>query len=161
MSFVWCEVLLQLPFFFVAAYAYAAGAAGARAAAGLQQGRLRAVAASRARPAMAGAGGGQCGCTQAGALLAWHSSIHSNTQVSHTRTRRAGKSWIRIPVIMYGVHAATTVIPMLAEFQASDNPQKASLLAMYGAYAAIPMLLALNMAASQVPFPAARKKKTA
>lgn len=27
-----------------------------------------------------------------------------------------GKSWIRIPAIMYGVHAATTVLPMLAEF---------------------------------------------
>jgi hypothetical protein len=25
-AFVWCEVLVQLPFFFVAAYAYAAGA---------------------------------------------------------------------------------------------------------------------------------------
>ena len=31
---------------------------------------------------------------------------------------------------------------------------------MYGAYAVIPMLLALNMAVCRVPFPAAKKKKT-
>jgi hypothetical protein len=65
---------------------------------------------------------------------------------------------------MYGVHAATTVLPMLAEFQygaGAGNPQKGALLAMYGAYAAVPMLLALNMVFSQVPFPAAKKKKAA
>lgn len=35
------------------------------------------------------------------------------------------------------------------------------LLAMYGAYALVPMLLALNMAVCRVPFPAAKKKKAA
>jgi hypothetical protein len=66
---------------------------------------------------------------------------------------------------MYGVHAATTVLPMLAEFAYSEegrtNPKRTELLAIYGAYAVIPMLLALNMAASRVPFPAAKKKKAA
>jgi hypothetical protein len=66
---------------------------------------------------------------------------------------------------MYGVHAATTVLPMLAEFayspEGAANPQRGALLAIYGAYAVIPMLLALNMAVSRVPFPAAKKKKTA
>ncbi|KAI8470014.1 MAG: transmembrane protein 6/97 [Monoraphidium minutum] len=99
-TFVWCEVCLQLPFFFIAAYAYI-----------------------------------------------------------------AGRSWIRIPAIMYGVHAATTVLPMLAEFayspEGAANPKKQVLLAMYGAYAVVPMLLALNMALCRVPFPAAKKKKTA
>ncbi|GBF96209.1 hypothetical protein Rsub_08754 [Raphidocelis subcapitata] len=98
-TFVWCEVCLQLPFFFLAIYAYT-----------------------------------------------------------------FGRSWIRIPAIMYGVHAATTVLPMLAEFHhggGAANPQKGALLAMYGAYAAVPMLLALDMAVSRVPFPAAKKKKAA
>ena len=71
---------------------------------------------------------------------------------------------MRIPTIMYGVHAATTVLPMLAEFQlgaGAANPKKGALLAMYGAYAAVPMLLALDMAMRRVPFPAAKKKKVA
>ncbi|KIZ02554.1 Transmembrane protein 97 [Monoraphidium neglectum] len=98
-TFVWCEVCIQLPFFLIATYAYI-----------------------------------------------------------------AGKSWIRIPAIMYGVHAATTVLPMLAEFHLASHitaAQKQALIAMYGAYAVIPMLLALNMALCRVPFPAAKKKKTA
>lgn len=99
-AFVWCEVLLQLPFFFVAAYAYA-----------------------------------------------------------------KGKAWIRTPAIMYGVHAATTVVPMLAEFHHGDggraaaNPQRALLLAMYGAYLVVPLALALDMALRREPFPAAGASK--
>jgi hypothetical protein len=63
---------------------------------------------------------------------------------------------------MYGVHAATTVVPMLAEFYADKaNPKRGELMAMYGAYFVVPLLLALDMAARRVPFPAARKKKTA
>lgn len=65
---------------------------------------------------------------------------------------------------MYGVHAATTVVPMLADFyygQGRDNPQKELLCAIYGAYLVFPLLIALTMAFSRIPFPAERKKKVA
>lgn len=100
-SLVWCELLLQLPFFFVAAYAFV-----------------------------------------------------------------AGKSWIRAPAIMYGAHAATTLVPILAEIAFSEqgraNPKRAELLAIYGAYLAVPLAIALSMASARVPFPSpGRKKKVA
>ena len=70
-----------------------------------------------------------------------------------------------MPAIMYGVHAATTVVPMLAEFwagtEAAANPARATLCAIYGAYLIIPLLIALDMAARRIPFPAQRKKKVA
>jgi hypothetical protein len=99
-SLVWCELLLQLPFFFVAAYAFV-----------------------------------------------------------------AGKNWIRAPAIMYGAHAATTLVPILAELALSDlgkrNPQRGQLLMIYGAYLAVPLAIAVSMAASRIPFPSERKKKVA
>ena len=76
----------------------------------------------------------------------------------------AGCNWIRIPAIMYGVHAATTVIPMLADFyygQGKHNPQKELLCAIYGTYLVFPLLIALTMAFSRIPFPAEKKKKVA
>ena len=76
----------------------------------------------------------------------------------------AGCNWIRIPAIMYGVHAATTVVPMLADFYmgaGKSNPHKEVLLAMYGAYFVLPLLIALTMAFSRIPFPAEKKKKVA
>jgi ABC-type phosphate transport system permease subunit len=76
----------------------------------------------------------------------------------------AGCNWIRIPTIMYGVHAATTVVPMLADFyygQGRHNPQKELLCAIYGTYLVFPLLIALTMAFSRIPFPAEKKKKVA
>jgi ABC-type phosphate transport system permease subunit len=76
----------------------------------------------------------------------------------------AGRNWIRIPTIMYGVHAATTVVPMLADFyygQGRNSPQKEVLCMIYGTYLVIPMLIALTMAFSRIPFPAEKKKKVA
>ncbi|KAF8061061.1 tmem97 [Scenedesmus sp. PABB004] len=98
-AFVWCELALQLPFFFVAIYAYVTGA-----------------------------------------------------------------NWVRVPAIAYGVHAATTVVPMLADIWAgagAGNPQREALGLIYAAYLAFPLLIAASMAASRVPFPADRKKKAA
>jgi hypothetical protein len=65
---------------------------------------------------------------------------------------------------MYGVHAATTVVPMLADFyygQGRHSPQKQLLCGIYGAYLVFPLLIALSMAASRIPFPAEKKKKVA
>ncbi|KAF6255027.1 hypothetical protein COO60DRAFT_1537625, partial [Scenedesmus sp. NREL 46B-D3] len=96
-AFVWCELVVQLPFFFIAAYAYL-----------------------------------------------------------------AGRNWIRIPAIMYGVHAATTVVPMLADFyygQGRNSPQKEQLCLIYGTYLVFPLLIALTMACSRIPFPSDKKKK--
>lgn len=97
-SLVWCEMLLQLPFFFAATYAYV-----------------------------------------------------------------AGKNWIRAPAIAYGAHAATTLVPILAELALSAagraNPRRTELLAIYSIYLAMPLAIALSMAGSRIPFPSARKKK--
>jgi hypothetical protein len=65
---------------------------------------------------------------------------------------------------MYGVHAATTVVPMLADFyygQGKDSPQKEVLCLIYGTYLVFPLLIALSMACSRIPFPAEKKKKVA
>jgi hypothetical protein len=65
---------------------------------------------------------------------------------------------------MYGVHAATTVVPMLADFyygQGRNSPHKEVLCMIYGTYLVIPMLIALTMAFSRIPFPAEKKKKVA
>lgn len=65
---------------------------------------------------------------------------------------------------MYGVHAATTVVPMLADFyygQGQNSPTKETLCAIYGTYLVIPLLIALTMAFSRIPFPAEKKKKIA
>ena len=46
---------------------------------------------------------------------------------------------------MYGVHAATTVVPMLAHFWAGPgaaaNPARGALVAIYAAYLAVPLLI--------------------
>jgi hypothetical protein len=50
----------------------------------------------------------------------------------------------------------------LADFyygQGRHNPQKELLCAIYGAYFVFPLLIALTMAFSRIPFPAERKKK--
>lgn len=65
---------------------------------------------------------------------------------------------------MYGIHAATTVVPMLADFwygAGAANPQKELLMGIYGSYLVFPLLIALTMAFSRVPFPIAKKKKAA
>jgi hypothetical protein len=99
-SLVWCELLLQLPFFFVASYAFI-----------------------------------------------------------------AGKNWIRAPAIAYGTHAATTLVPILAELAFSplgrSNPNRGQLLLIYGVYLAMPLAIAVSMALSRIPFPSERKKKVA
>lgn len=55
-------------------------------------------------------------------------------------------------------HSFRGVLPAGA---GAGNPQQGALLAMYGAYLVIPLLIALTMAASRIPFPAAKKKKVA
>ncbi len=64
---------------------------------------------------------------------------------------------------MYGVHAATTTIPMLADFWFGvgvANPNKMQLMVIYGAYFAFPALIALTMACTRIPFPSDKKRKT-
>jgi hypothetical protein len=96
-SFVWCELLFQLPFFFVATY---------------------------------------------GLLFE--------------------KNWIRIPSIFYGVHVATTVVPIVAETVFRDKntlQEKAILCGFYLPYFIIPFALALYMAFNETPFSKGKSKK--
>ena len=65
---------------------------------------------------------------------------------------------------MYGVHAATSTIPALADIAygaGTQNPNQTLLLAIYGAYFVMPALIALTMARTRIPFPTPKKKKVA
>jgi hypothetical protein len=95
-SFIWCEMLVQMPFFFVASYA----------------------------------------------LL-----------------KKA--NWIRIPAIFYGVHVATTLVPILAEIVFSSyltDAEKLTLVGFYYPYLLIPAMFAVFMALNPLPFGKTEKK---
>lgn len=71
----------------------------------------------------------------------------------------AGKNWIRIPAVCYGIHAATTLVPIMTAHvsgpQASPFPVKVCL--MYFPFFLVPMLLAVYMAVTPLPFPVHNK----
>ncbi len=74
------------------------------------------------------------------------------------------RNWIRIPALAYGVHTATTLLPILAELAASSEvpseSARAALLGLYAPYLVLPLACAAWMAACPQPFgapPAARK----
>eukprot|EP00798_Chlamydomonas_sp_ICE-L_P018166 gene18166-24598_t len=69
------------------------------------------------------------------------------------------KRWIRIPALIYGVHVATTMIPILGDFMMSFSPPKWQLAAIYSPYFFIPLMLAIRMAAMENPFPCSSSKK--
>lgn len=65
------------------------------------------------------------------------------------------KNWIRIPSIVYGIHVATTVWPILAEtiFSTLNTfDEKKVLIGFYAPYFIIPLLLALTMCFEEKPF---------
>lgn len=100
----------------------------------------------------------------ADAAVALAAAVVPQQLVDNMHAAAAGRNWIRIPAIMYGVHAATTVVPMLADFyygQGRHSPTKEILCAIYGTYLVFPLLIALTMAFSRIPFPAEKKKKVA
>ena len=76
------------------------------------------------------------------------------------------RNWIRIPMIVYGSHVATTMVPILGElvaFAAARHDDAADLLlppqarrwglvAIYMPYLVMPLLLTIYMAANSEPF---------
>ena len=72
------------------------------------------------------------------------------------------KNWIRIPSILYGSHTATTVWAILYEFGLSkdiDNTTRITLISLYYPYFLIPLILAIHMSMTEIPFPAKNKKE--
>ena len=77
------------------------------------------------------------------------------------------RNWIRIPMIIYGSHVATTVIAILAEFIAaplaegyfSSEEKRWTLIGVYLPYLVIPVLLVISFGMTPQPFDA-RKAKT-
>lgn len=72
------------------------------------------------------------------------------------------KNWIRIPGIVYGVHVATTVWPIIPELLlAPNNPigNKLWLLAFYSPYFLMPAILAIYMCLNETPWPVTDKRK--
>jgi hypothetical protein len=65
-------------------------------------------------------------------------------------------NWIRLPALVYGVHTATTLLPILLELAESpDVPSpaaRAKLLAIYAPYLLLPIVCAAWMASSPTPF---------
>uniref|UniRef100_A0A7R9VI65 EXPERA domain-containing protein n=1 Tax=Chlamydomonas euryale TaxID=1486919 RepID=A0A7R9VI65_9CHLO len=68
----------------------------------------------------------------------------------------AKKNWIRIPALIYGVHTATTMIPIFGEILTVGNYQLAGI---YAPYLVVPLLLATKMATTKTPFPPSSKPK--
>ena len=66
------------------------------------------------------------------------------------------KNIIRIPGIIYGVHVATTLIPILSEFlleRRLREDERYILLSFYFPYFLIPVLLTIVLATNPFPFP--------
>ncbi|QDZ26098.1 DUF2781 domain-containing protein [Chloropicon primus] len=91
-SIIWCELLLQVPFFLAATYAFV-----------------------------------------------------------------CSKNWIRLPALMYGIHTATTLVPILGSLWLNSDAklsdvERLTLTGIYLPYLVMPLLLALKMLASKAPF---------
>lgn len=79
------------------------------------------------------------------------------------------KKWntVRIPCIIYGSSAATSVVPIIGDVLASDkltDPQRYKLIGIYMPWIILPVILMLIMAADPTPFgigarPMASKKR--
>ena len=67
----------------------------------------------------------------------------------------AGKGWVRIPAIVYGVSTATTVVPCLAEIATAALPlnNRLALMAIYTPYLLIPAAIAARMLFHEEAFP--------
>ncbi|CAM9449164.1 unnamed protein product [Scytosiphon promiscuus] len=62
---------------------------------------------------------------------------------------------VRIPCIIYGTSAFTSVVPILGDILASDevtDPQRYKLICIYSPWLLLPLVLALVMAADPAPF---------
>jgi hypothetical protein len=66
------------------------------------------------------------------------------------------RNWVRIPALVYGVHTATTLLPILSEIWHSpkvpSTEARMQLLAMYAPYGILPAACATWMALSPLPF---------
>ncbi|GIL60429.1 hypothetical protein Vafri_15020, partial [Volvox africanus] len=71
------------------------------------------------------------------------------------------RNWIRIPSIVYGVHVATTMVPILVDilFSPSAGPKRATLALIYLPYLIVPLLLVVRMLAIAKPFGDDRKRR--
>lgn len=65
--------------------------------------------------------------------------------------------WIRIPLIVYGIHTATTLIPILGEILFVLNNIKLALI--YAPYFILPLAIAIKNVLYKDPFPFSRAKK--
>ena len=73
------------------------------------------------------------------------------------------RNWIRIPALVYGVHTATTLLPILLEvYESTTVPSpaaRAQLLLLYAPYLILPAACAVWMALSPQPFEKAGKER--
>lgn len=66
------------------------------------------------------------------------------------------KNIIRIPGIIYGVHVATTLLPILSEFYTNKRllpSERNQLLAFYLPYFFIPLIFSIVLSVDPYPFP--------
>lgn len=89
-------------------------------------------------------------------LMTMHSPRHSATRCHGVVSR-----WIRMPALIYGVHTATTLVPILGDilFGPNSGPHSLALAGIYIPYLIVPALLAWRMAACENPFPSRKSIK--
>ncbi|KAL2643602.1 hypothetical protein R1flu_011189 [Riccia fluitans] len=63
-----------------------------------------------------------------------------------------GKKWGRMTGIIYGVHVATTMVPILADILTADIPTRGTLLGIYIPYLLIPILIVARLLPYSDPF---------
>eukprot|EP01035_Chromulina_nebulosa_P027923 gene27923-36785_t len=71
-------------------------------------------------------------------------------------------TWIRIPSIVYGIHVATTVCPILTSILASESTSvhdKTLLCSFYLPYLLVPLILAIFMILNENPFSKSQSNK--
>jgi len=120
-SIIWCELLLQVPFFLAATYAFVCS-----------KNWIRLVSPLLHMP-----------------LAPFPCAL--------TRTSLSVSPPSRKPALMYGIHTATTLVPILGSLWLNSDAklsdvERLTLTGIYLPYLVMPLLLALKMLASKAPF---------
>ena len=84
---------------------------------------------------------------------------HARTHCTH----RAGREWIRTPLLLYAAHVPTSVVPLLGAFFAPGtlltDAQKTALFGFYIPFIIVPLVLLWRVTATPTVFPSSARLK--
>lgn len=71
-----------------------------------------------------------------------------------------GRNWLRVPLLAYSVHVATTMLPITADilYGPKAGDERYMLAAIYSPYLLLPLAMAFKMAANKQPFGSSQPK---